>query len=75
MVKHVNLNDLPTREELVSLIKSGTTLPQVRLVFKDGRRELGAITFFERQEKGRLIDVDREYALDFKLSELETIEY
>jgi|GEM_PF-2310414 hypothetical protein len=75
MVKPVNCTDLPTRDKLVERIKSGTTLPQVRLIFKDGRRELGAITFFERQEKGRLIDVDREFATDFTLSELETIEY
>ncbi|MBC8371518.1 MAG: hypothetical protein H8E25_16060 [Planctomycetes bacterium] len=74
MVKPVNNNDLPTRNELVELIKSGTTLPQVRLIFKDGRRELGAITFFERQEKGRLIDVSREFATDFTLSELQTVE-
>lgn len=75
MVKPVNCNDLPTRDELIKLIKSGATRPQVRLVFKDGRRELGAITFFESQNKGRLIDVDREYALDFTISELQTIEY
>ncbi|MDP6962759.1 MAG: hypothetical protein QGF46_01175 [Planctomycetota bacterium] len=75
MVKPVNQTDWPTPQELVKNLKIGASKSQVLLVFKDGRRELGAITFFESQEKGRLIDVDREYALDFTLSELETIEY
>ena len=47
----------------------------VRLRFRDGREENGAITFVERLGRGRIIDIDREFAMDFSISELDSIEY
>ena len=71
----VDMSDLANSEELVNLIKYAATLPQACLVLKDGRRELGAIYYFERVGRGHLIDFDRKFSLDFSLSEVETIEY
>jgi len=47
----------------------------VRLRFRDGREEQGAITFVERLGRGRIIDIEREFAMDFSIADLDSIEY
>ncbi|MHC4379590.1 MAG: hypothetical protein ACYSU1_00675 [Planctomycetota bacterium] len=47
----------------------------VRLRFRDGREENGAITFVERLGRGRLIDMDREFSMDFSIADLDGIDF
>ena len=47
----------------------------VRLRFRDGREEQGAITFVERLGRGRIIDIEREFAMDFSIAALDSIDY
>lgn len=75
MVRPVPDSELPDPKDLSSRLKEGMTKYSVRLRFRDGREENGAITFVERLGRGRIIDIDREFAMDFSISELDSIEY
>ena len=61
-------------DALIARLKEGRTKGSVLLVFKNGREERGAITYQERLRRGRLIDVEREFAMDFDLAELANID-
>ncbi|MDA1260098.1 MAG: hypothetical protein O3A20_05695 [Planctomycetota bacterium] len=56
-------------------MKEARTRYNVRVRFKDGREENGAVTYVERLGRGRIINVDREFALDFAIDDLAEIEY
>ncbi len=75
MVSPVFSHELPDVLELVRRLKEARTRYNVRVRFKDGREEFGAVTYVERLGRGRIIDVDREFALDFAISDLVEIEY
>ena len=60
---------------LQSRLKEARTQPNVKLAFKDGRVVDGAITFVERLGTGRLINVDREFSLDFSIYDLREVSY
>jgi hypothetical protein len=75
MVKPTPHNKLPKKETLASKLEEAKTKPRVRLNFNDGRSEEGAITYFHEQQKGKIIDVNREFASDFLLKELKSIEF
>ena len=60
---------------LILKLKEARTKFNVLLRFKTGREERGAITYQERLGKGRLIDIDREFAMDFVLADLAGIDY
>ena len=75
MVSPVFSPELPDVLELVRRLKEARTRYNVRVRFKDGREEFGAVTYVERLGRGRIIDVDREFALDFAISDLVEIEY
>ncbi len=75
MVSPVPAHQLPDPLELIRRLKEARTRYNVRVRFKDGREEQGAITYVERLGRGRIIDVDREFAMDFDLSDLVDVEY
>lgn len=75
MVSPVPPHELPDVLELVRRLKEARTRYNVRVRFKDGREEHGAVTYVERLGRGRIIDVDREFALDFAIGDLAEIEY
>jgi hypothetical protein len=75
MVSPVPPHELPDVLELVRRLKEARTRYNVRVRFKDGREEHGAVTYVERLGRGRIIDVDREFALDFAIGDLVEIEY
>ncbi len=75
MVSPVPAHQLPDPLELIRRLKEARTRYNVRVRFKDGREENGAITYVERLGRGRIIDVDREVALDFALQDLADVEY
>jgi hypothetical protein len=75
MVSPVPPHELPDVLELVRRLKEARTRYNVRLRFKDGREEQGAVTYAERLGRGRIIDVDREFAMDFAIGEVADIEY
>jgi hypothetical protein len=75
MVRPVPPSELPDPQELSARLKEGMTKYSVRLRFRDGREERGAITFVERLGRGRLIDIEREFAMDFSLTDLQGIDY
>lgn len=75
MVSPVPPHELPDVLELVRRLKEARTRYNVRIRFKDGREESGAVTYVERLGRGRIIDVDREFAMDFGIHELAEIEY
>lgn len=75
MVSPVPPQELPDVLELVRRLKEARTRYNVRVRFKDGREEHGAVTYVERLGRGRIIDVDREFALDFAIGDLSEIDY
>lgn len=75
MVSPVPSHQLPDPLELIRRLKEARTRYNVRVRFKDGREEQGAITYVERLGRGRIIDVDREFAMDFALHDLLDVEY
>jgi hypothetical protein len=75
MVRPVPESELPEPSELSARLKEGMTKYSVRLRFRDGREEHGAITFVERLGRGRIIDIEREFAMDFCIADLDSIEY
>ena len=46
----------------------------VRLRFKDGTEEQGAVTYIERLGTGRIIDITREVSRDYSVYEIDSIE-
>ncbi len=75
MVSPVPPHELPDVLEIVRRLKEARTRYSVRVRFKDGREEQGAVTYVERIGRGRIIDVEREFALDFAVTDLVDIEY
>ncbi len=75
MVRPVPESELPDPHEILHRLREARTRLTVRLRFKDGREEHGAITYVERLGRGRLIDVEREFAMDFHLHDLADVEY
>ena len=75
MVLPVPESELPEVKELSARLKEGMTKYSVRLHFRDGREENGAITFVERLGRGRIIDIDREFSMDFSIADLTAIDY
>ena len=61
-------------DALIARLKDGRTKGSVLLRFKNGREERGAITYQERLGRGRLIDVDREFAMDFAIADVAGID-
>lgn len=70
MVRRVTEQELPPIEELIAQLKVAHTKNVVRLHFKDGTSEAGAVTYVERLGTGRIIDVTREVARDYNVYEL-----
>lgn len=62
-------------EQIVTRLKEARTQPNVELLFKDGRRFHGAITFVERLGTGRLINVDQEFSMEFNIHDLTQVDY
>ncbi len=74
MVRRADITEVDLQEMILRL-RQARTEPNVRLVFKDGRRLDGAITFVERLGTGRLINVENEFAADFNIYELKQVEF
>lgn len=74
MVRRVPESELPPVEDLIAMLKVAHTKNMVRLHFKDGSSECGAVTYVERLGTGRVIDVSREVARDYNVYELSGID-
>lgn len=70
MVRRVPASELPPIEELIHKLKVAHTKSMVRVHFKDGSSEVGAVTYVERLGTGRIIDVSREIARDYNVHEI-----
>lgn len=75
MVRPANDREFAQIQQIISRLKSARSQPNVRLAFKDGRVYDGAITFVERLGTGRLINVDREFAMGFNVYDIRSVEY
>lgn len=75
MVSPVSQPAQPDVLELIRRLKEARTRYNVRVRFKDGREEHGAVTYAERLGRGRIIDVDREFAMDFTIADVSEIDY
>ena len=75
MVSPVPASQLPDPLEMVRRLKEARTRYNVRIRFKNGREEHGAVTYVERLGRGRIIDVEREFAMDFSIHDLLDIMY
>jgi len=62
-------------EKLYDLLLGARTADQCTLHFKDGRVMRGALVFNEFKGTGRLINVDEETSLDFKVDELRDLKF
>ena len=60
----------PSRERIYDLLMNARQADQVELSFQDGRNLVGAIIFNEFKGTGRLINIDEEVSLDFRVEEL-----
>lgn len=75
MVRPADKHENPELDKLRTQLREARTQPNVQLAFKDGRIVDGAITFVERLGTGRLINVDREFSLDFNIRDLRQVNY
>lgn len=62
-------------EKLYDLLLGARTADQCTLHFKDGRVMRGALVFNEFKGTGRLINVDEETSLDFRVDELRDLKF
>lgn len=70
MVRRADKHEVDLTEILQTLLKYNTR-PNLRLVFKDGRKDwFGAVAYNERQGLGRVIDVRTEFSGIFNVYEL-----
>lgn len=67
-------NFLPT-EKIYDLLLEGTTKHEVRLEFRDGTSLRGAITFNPLVGRGRVFDIDRDFARDYEACELAKVHF
>ncbi len=74
MVRRIPETELPPIQHLVDKLKVAHTKKLVRLRFKDGTEEQGAVTYIERLGTGRIIDIAREVSRDYSVYEIDTIE-
>lgn len=58
------------RQRLYDLLLGARTADAVTLYFKDGRVLHGALIFNQFKGTGRLINIDEEFSIDFKLDDL-----
>ena len=65
----------PSRERIYDLLMNARTVDQVELHFQDGRNLVGAIIFNEFKGTGRLINIDEEVSLDFRVEELRDVRF
>jgi len=74
MVRRVTESELPPIQDLIAKLKVAHTKSKVRVIFKDGSEEIGAVTYVERLGTGRIIDVSREFARDYNVHDLAEID-
>lgn len=74
MVRRIPPSELPTVEELIQKLQVAHTKKMVRVHFKDGSSEIGAVTYVPRFGTGRLIDVAREFSRDYNLYDIADID-
>jgi hypothetical protein len=74
MVRRIPETELPPIQHLVDKLKVAHTKNLVRLRFKDGTEEQGAVTYIERLGTGRIIDIAREVSRDYSVYEIDSIE-
>jgi hypothetical protein len=60
-------------ELLYDMLLGARTADKVTLLFRDGRVVTGALVFNSFKGTGRLIDVDKEMSLDFRVEELRDV--
>jgi hypothetical protein len=65
----------PSRERIYDLLMNARQVDQVELYFQDGRNMAGAIIFNEFKGTGRLINIDDEVSLDFRVDELRDVKF
>lgn len=75
MVRPANEREYAELKQLVARLNEARKRPTVRVAFKDGRVLDGAITFVERLGTGRLINVDREFALAFSVYDVQSVDF
>lgn len=75
MVRLATDREFAEIQQIIRRLKEARSQPNVRLAFKDGRVYDGAITFVERLGTGRLINIDREFALGFNVYDIRAVEY
>ena len=62
-------------ERIYDLLLGSRTASECTLHFKDGRILRGALVFNQFKGTGRLINVDREFSLDFHIRDLDEVIY
>ena len=65
----------PTRDEVYDLLMNARQAEWVELFLEDGRALSGAIIFNEFKGTGRLINVDEEISIDFRVDELRDLKF
>ena len=64
-----------SREKIYDLLMNARQADVVHLHFHDGRTMTGAIIFNEFKGTGRLINIDEEVSLDFRVDELRDVKF
>jgi hypothetical protein len=63
----------PTRAKIYDLLMNARQAEVVELHFVSGKSMTGAIIFNEFKGTGRLINIDEEVSLDFRVDELQDV--
>ena len=74
MVRRATESELQDLETLMDRLQEAATRSSVTLRFKGGRVEQGYVTFVPRLGTGRIIDVERKFALDYNIHDLAAVD-
>lgn len=64
-----------TPEKIFDLLVSARSADRVSLYFRDGRIVCGAVIFNEFKGTGRIINVDEEVSVDFRVEDLRDVRF
>lgn len=60
-------------DEIASALREATRREKVSVEFRDGKRVEGAVLFIESKGVGKVINVDEEISVDFRIDQIAAV--
>ncbi|MBT3340914.1 MAG: hypothetical protein HN405_08265 [Planctomycetes bacterium] len=75
MVRRSSEPELMAVEEIAKFLTDQCTKKVLDIRFKDGRLESGYVTYAARKGFGRIIDMPREFSMNFNIHEVSHVQF